>query len=185
MGITIEACSCLKKGNEEQTEFKPKISQNNQKTTTENSVSNKTSCVLSLKFSENKPFSFTNLKGQLNTKRKPELTIQAVTRAYLFRKKYFKEQGIKEQLNLISNQTIKKNEKEYISDNLLETDKLIKKDFNDDFLLKLEAKDKKEKPGTFNVKTDCLLTKDSNNEDCLYKGELSLDGKFNGYGELF
>ena len=185
MGITIEACSCLKKGNEEQTEFKPKISQNNQKTTTENSVSNKTSCVLSLKFSENKPFSFTNLKGQLNTKRKPELTIQAVTRAYLFRKKYFKEQGIKEQLTLISNQTIKKNEKEYISDNLLETDKLIKKDFNDDFLLKLEAKDKKEKPGTFNVKTDCLLTKDSNNEDCLYKGELSLDGKFNGYGELF
>ena len=108
MGITIEACSCLKKGNEEQTEFKPKISQNNQKTTTENSVSNKTSCVLSLKFSENKPFSFTNLKGQLNTKRKPELTIQAVTRAYLFRKKYFKEQGIKEQLTLISNQTIKK-----------------------------------------------------------------------------
>ena len=185
MGITIEACSCLKKGNEEQTEFKPKISQNNQKSTTENSVSNKTSCVLSLKFSENKPFSFTNLKGQLNTKRKPELTIQAVTRAYLFRKKYFKEQGIKEQLTLISNQTIKKNEKEYISDNLLETDKLIKKDFNDDFLLKLEAKDKKEKPGTFNVKTDCLLTKDSNNEDCLYKGELSLDGKFNGYGELF
>jgi hypothetical protein len=185
MGITIEACSCLKKGNEEQTEFKPKTSQNNQKSTTENSVSNKTSCVLSLKFSENKPFSFTNLKGQLNTKRKPELTIQAVTRAYLFRKKYFKEQGIKEQLTLISNQTIKKNEKEYISDNLLETDKLIKKDFNDDFLLKLEAKDKKEKPGKFNVKTDCLLTKDSNNEDCLYKGELSLDGKFNGYGELF
>jgi hypothetical protein len=184
MGITIEACSCLKKGNEEQTEFKPKISQNNQKTTSENSVS-KTSCVLSLKFSENKPFSFTNLKSQMNTKRKPELTIQAVTRAYLFRKKFFKEQGIKEQLTIISNQNIKKNEKEYISDNLLETDKLIKKDFNDDFLLKLEAKDKKEKPSKFNVKTDCLLRKDSNNEDCLYKGELSLDGKFNGYGELF
>ena len=185
MGITIEACSCLKKGNEEQTEFKPKISQNNQKTTTENSVSNKTSCVLSLKFSENKPFSFTNLKAPSNTKRKPELTIQAVARAYLFRKNFFKEEGLKEQLTLISNENIKKNEKEYISDNLLETDKLIKKDFNDDFLLKLEAKDKKEKPGTFNVKTDCLLTKDSNNEDCLYKGELSLDGKFNGYGELF
>ena len=185
MGITIEACSCLKKGNEEQTEFKPKISQNNQKSTTENSVSNKTSCVLSLKFSENKPFSFTNLKAPSNTKRKPELTIQAVARAYLFRKNFFKEEGLKEQLTLISNENIKKNEKEYISDNLLETDKLIKKDFNDDFLLKLEAKDKKEKPGTFNVKTDCLLTKDSNNEDCLYKGELSLDGKFNGYGELF
>jgi hypothetical protein len=185
MGITIEACSCLKKGNEEQTEFKPKISQNNQKTTTENSVSNKTSCVLSLKFSENKPFSFTNLKAPSNTKRKPELTIQAVARAYLFRKNFFKEKGLKEQLTLISNENIKKNEKEYISDNLLETDKLIKKDFNDDFLLKLEAKDKKEKPSKFNVKTDCLLRKDSNNEDCLYKGELSLDGKFNGYGELF
>jgi hypothetical protein len=88
-------------------------------------------------------------------------------------------------LTIISNQNIKKNEKEYISDNLLETDKLIKKDFNDDFLLKLEAKDKKEKTSKFNVKTDCLLTKDSNNEDCLYKGELSLDGKFNGYGELY
>ena len=185
MGITIEACSCLKKSNEEQTEFKPKISQNNQKSTTENSISNKTSCVLSLKFSENKPFSFTNLKGQLNTKRKPELTIQAIARAHLFRKKFYKEHGLKEQLTIISNQNIKKNEKEYISDNLLETDKLIKKDFNDDFLLKLEAKDKTEKPGKFNVKTDCLLTKDSNNEDCLYKGELSLDGKFNGYGELY
>jgi hypothetical protein len=185
MGITIEACSCLKKSNEEQTEFKPKISQNNQKSTTENSISNKTSCVLSLKFPENKPFSFSNLKGQSNTKRKPELTIQAIARAYLFRKKFYKEHGLKEQLTIISNQNIKKNEKEYISDNLLETDKLIKKDFNDDFLLKLEAKDKTEKPGKFNVKTDCLLTKDSNNEDCLYKGELSLDGKFNGYGELY
>ena len=185
MGITIEACSCLKKGNEEQTEFKPKISQNNQKASTENSLSNKTSCVLSLKFPENKPFSFTNLKGQTNAKKSPELTIQAIARAYLFRKNFFKEQGLKEQLTIISNQNIKKNEKEYISDNLLETDKLIKKDFNDDFLLKLEAKDKTEKPGKFNVKTDCLLTKDSNNEDCLYKGELSLDGKFNGYGELY
>ena len=185
MGITIEACSCLKKSNEEQTEFKPKISQNNQKSTTENSISNKTSCVLSLKFPENKPFSFSNLKGQPNTKRKPELTIQAIARAYLFRKKFYKEHGLKEQLTIISNQNIKKNEKEYISDNLLETDKLIKKDFNDDFLLKLEAKDKKEKTSKFNVKTDCLLTKDSNNEDCLYKGELSLDGKFNGYGELY
>ena len=185
MGITIEACSCLKKGNEEQTEFKPKISQNNQKSTTENSISNKTSCVLSLKFPENKPFSFSNLKGQSNTKRKPELTIQAIARAHLFRKKFYKEHGLKEQLTIISNQNIKKNEKEYISDNLLETDKLIKKDFNDDFLLKLEAKDKKEKTSKFNVKTDCLLTKDSNNEDCLYKGELSLDGKFNGYGELY
>ena len=185
MGITIEACSCLKKSNEEQTEFKPKISQNNQKSTTENSISNKTSCVLSLKFPENKPFSFSNLKGQSNTKRKPELTIQAIARAHLFRKKFYKEHGLKEQLTIISNQNIKKNEKEYISDNLLETDKLIKKDFNDDFLLKLEAKDKKEKTSKFNVKTDCLLTKDSNNEDCLYKGELSLDGKFNGYGELY
>ena len=129
--------------------------------------------------------SFTNLKSQLNTKRKPELTIQAVTRAYLYRKNFYKKEGLKEQLTAISIQNIKKNEKEYISDNLLETDKLIKKDFNDDFLLKLEAKDKKEKPGKFKVKTDCLVTKDSNNEDCLYKGELSLDGKFNGYGELF
>jgi hypothetical protein len=160
MGITTEACSCLKKGNEEQTEFKPKISQNNQKASTENSLSNKTSCVLSLKFPENKPFSFTNLKGQTNAKKSPELTIQAIARAYLFRKNFFKEQGLKEQLTIISNQNIKKNEKEYISDNLLETDKLIKKDFNDDFLLKLEAKDKTEKPGKFNVKTDCLLTKD-------------------------
>jgi len=186
MGITIEACSCLKKGNEEQTEFKPKISQNNQKTSTENgSISNKTSYALSLKFPESKPFSFTNLKGQPNAKRKPELIIQAIARAYLYRKNFYKEQGLKEQLTILSNQNIKKNEKEYISDNLLETDKLIKKDFNDDFLLKLEAKDKTEKTGKFNVKTDCLLTKDSNDEDCLYKGELSLDGKFNGYGELY
>ena len=186
MGITIEACSCLKKGNEEQTEFKPKISQNNQKTATENgSISNKTSYALSLKFPESKPFSFTNLKGQPNAKRKPELIIQAIARAYLYRKNFYKEQGLKEQLTILSNQNIKKNDKEYISDNLLETDKLIKKDFNDDFLLKLEAKDKTEKTGKFNVKTDCLLTKDSNDEDCLYKGELSLDGKFNGYGELY
>ena len=92
MGITIEACSCLKKGNEEQTEFKPKISQNNQKTATENgSISNKTSYALSLKFPESKPFSFTNLKGQPNAKRKPELIIQAIARAYLYRKNFYKE----------------------------------------------------------------------------------------------
>ena len=182
MGIPIEACSCLKKGNEEQTEFKPKLSQNNQKTTTD---SIKTSCITNLKFPENKPFSFSSLKGQKNGKRKPELTIQTVVRAYLFRKNFNKEEGLKEKLTILSNQNIKKNEKEYISDNLLETDKLMKKDFNDDFLLKLEAKDKKEKTGKFNIKTDCLIKKDSNNEECMYKGELSLDGKYNGYGELY
>lgn len=186
MGITIESCSCLKKGNEEQTEFKPKITQYNQKTTSENGpLSNKTSCGVNLKFPEKKAFSFSNLKGQVKGKREPELTIQTFFRAYLLRKNFFKKEGLKEKLTIISNENIKKNEKEYINDNLLETDKLMKKDFNDDFLLKLEAKDKQEKPDKIKAKTNCLIRKDSHNEDCLYKGELSLDGKFNGYGELY
>ena len=68
----------------------------------------------------------------------------------------------------------------------METDNIIKKEFNDDFLIKLKLKESnKDFPPKRKVKTDCLLRKDSKGEDLFYRGELDLEGKFNGYGELY
>ena len=184
MGLTIQSCSCLKKSDEESTEFRHKIVQNNLKSSNQNlfTISQKITSDKNNEEQKNKTFSFSQIKNHKNNK-KPEITIQAVARAYLFRKHFYCDKGLKYKLFTFNEENIKKKESEFIPDNLLETDKLIKKDLNDDFLLKLGKKDltKNEK---FHVKTDCLITK-LNGEDCLYKGDLDVDGNFNGYGELY
>ena len=86
-----------------------------------------------------------------------------------------------------SDEIIHEKEIEYINEKVLETDRIIKKEFNDDFLIKLQVKESTKgiRPSKKKIKTDCLIRKDSNGEDCFYRGELDLDGNFNGYGELY
>ena len=186
-GLSVQACTCLKKANEEQTEFRPNITMKNKNkysTEIENiAIDPKTSSNY-LKTLENNT-SFSKPK-EINQNHKPEIKIQTVVRAYLFRKKFFKDDGLKNKLTSQTEEIIKQKDSEFIKDSLLETDKIIKKDLNDDFLLKLETKEtQKRNPNEIKIKTDCLITKDLNGEECLYKGELDIDGHFNGYGELY
>ena len=118
---------------------------------------------------------------------KPKL-IQAIYRGYIYRKNFFKLKGIKEKLKAESDIIIQQKETEYIPENIKETEKIINKEFNDDFLDKLKIKNNKNINGNIPRKklgTDCLIGKDKNGEEFLYKGELDLNGKFNGYGELY
>ena len=190
MGIGIQSCRCLKKNDEEKTEFKPKITNN---ITT---ISTPTPCdnlypnqgTLSTGRSlNNKDKAFTFSQKQISKHGiGSEIKIQTVVRAYLFRKKFFDKDGLKTQLVNDTKEIIKTKDSEFIADTLLETDKIIKKDLNDDFLLKLESKEKKNKiSDEYKLKTNCLITTNINNEQCLYKGELNMNGKFNGYGELY
>ena len=190
MGIGIQSCRCLKKNDEEKTEFKPKITNN---ITT---ISTPTPCdnlypnqgTLSTGRSlNNKDKAFTFSQKQISKHGiGSEIKIQTVVRAYLFRKKFFDKDGLKTQLVNDTKEIIKTKDSEFIADTLLETDKIIKKDLNDDFLLKLESKEKKSKiSDEYKLKTNCLITTNINNEQCLYKGELNMNGKFNGYGELY
>jgi len=192
MGIGIQSCRCLKKNDEEETEFKPKIANNiitnSSPTLYDNLFTNQgtlsTGRSLNTK-DKNKAFTFSQkeiAKHGIGS----EIKIQTVVRAYLFRKKFFDKDGLKTQLVNDTKRIIKEKDSEFIADTLLETDKIIKKDLNDDFLLKLESKEKKNKiSNEYKLKTNCLITKNSNNEQCLYKGELNMEGKFNGYGELY
>ena len=189
MGIGIQSCRCLKKNDEEQTEFKPKITKNIATISTPTPCDNlypNQGTLSTGRSLNNKDKAFTFSQKQSNLGIDSGIKIQTVVRAYLFRKKFFDKDGLKTQLVNDTKEIIKTKDNEFIADTLLETDKIIKKDLNDDFLLKLESKEKKnQKSDEYKLKTNCLITTNINNEQCLYKGELNMNGKFNGYGELY
>jgi hypothetical protein len=192
MGTTIQSCSCIKNGEEEQTEFKPKITNNNiTKLTTP--IPNENLCPTQNTLStgrsfNNKDKTFTFSQKKVSQRLIGAEIIQRVIRAFLYRKKFNDEKGLKAKLYNDNIEIIKSKDSEFIAEKLLDTDRMVKKDLNDDFLLKLETKETKEKtkqkPNDYKLKTDCLITK-MNGEPCLYKGELNINGKFNGYGELY
>ncbi len=191
MGTSFQSCTCIKSGEEEKTEFKPKITNGTNtkfETPTTNTNENIDPCQKSLSTGRslnNQDKAFTFSQKQISKRLTGAAVIQCVTRAFLFRKKFYDNNGIKEKLSNDNEEIIKKKDNEFIANTLLETDKMIKKDLNDDFLLKLESKEKKkQKSNDYKLKTDCLVT-EVNGEPCLYKGELNLNGKFNGYGELY
>ena len=196
MGNSLPNCSCIKGGNEEKkSEFLPG-SVNYINTTDTNYLLNKEikeSTVtspkpkekkLDLKLTKNTTFSFRYLEKAKTLNPGEIKKIQTIYRAFIFRKKFLKN---KESLKKSSDEYINKKETEYISEKLMETDKIMKKEFNDDFLEKLQLKESSQgiTPLKRKIKTDCLIRKDSKGEDYLYRGDLDLEGKFNGYGELF
>ncbi len=185
MGTSIDSCSCIKNEIPLESEFKSKTTYDRPP-----NLKEKDTILSHQKTSpggEKKVFFSKDSKGFLKIpKKKPEVKIQTVVRAFLFRKKFFKENGIKENLISENEKIITKFDEEYIPETLLETDKKIKKELNEEFLLKLKMKDpNKETKGIIKVKTNCLAKKNINGEECLYKGELNTSGEFNGYGELY
>ena len=104
--------------------------------------------------------------------------IQKVYKGFIFRKKFIKENR-KDLLIKESDEYINNKKKEYISKNLMEIDTIIKKEFNDNFLDKLQIKENTQKK-------KYLIKKNSKNEELfLYIGELDLYNGINGYGELY
>jgi hypothetical protein len=70
--------------------------------------------------------------------------IQKAYKGFIFRKKFIKENR-KDLLIKESDEYINNKKKEYISKNLMEIDTIIKKEFNDNFLDKLQLKENTQK----------------------------------------
>ena len=187
--MSIQSCSCIKNESPSEAEFKSKTTNDRPPNLKDSILSHqRTSPFSNIKgFGEKKVYFSKDSKGNLKfPKRTPEVKIQTIVRAFIFRKKFFKEKGIKETLITENKEIIKKFDEEFISETLLETDKIIKKELNDGFLLKLKMKEpNKDLKGEIRIKTDCLVKKYINGEPCLYKGELNIFGLPDGYGELY
>ena len=132
MGTSFQSCTCIKSGEEEKTEFKPKIPNGNNMTKLAKSTPMKIKTPSKNLFQQEevlilqtKLFIFLTSRYQ-----------QCLTRAFLFRKKFYEKDGIKVKLTNDSEDIIKK-DNEFIVNTLLETDKMIKKDLYGDFLVKL------------------------------------------------
>ena len=198
MGNNLPSCSCIKNNNEEKfAEFKPESINTNFNKGNLNvllsSESREPSIVpsqpkknLDIKLTKNTTFSFRFIEKAKTINPDKIKMIQTIFRAFIFRKHFFENKGLKDMLKTDSEEIINQKKCDYISEKLMETDNIIKKEFNDDFLIKLQLKESnKDFPPKRRVKTDCLLRKDSKGEDLFYRGDLDLEGKFNGYGELY
>ena len=193
MGISFQACSCVKNNNEEKnSEFKPEYIKDHNKYNpllTKSEI--KDSLVsprlapsqqnTSLAFPANLNFTFGELGKTKTFNTGKLLKLQTIIRAFIFRKKFIKY--LKESLKKDSQDIIKQKETEFISEDLMETDAIIKKNFNDNFLNKLQLK--KGNKLANSIRTDCLIKKNSKGEEGLYRGELDLSKNFNGYGEYY
>ncbi len=193
MGISFQTCSCVKNNSEEKnSEFKPEYIKERNKN---NPLSTKTEIkdtLTSPRYTPSKQntnlmlprnYTFGDRSKTATFSSEKLLKLQALIRAFVFRKKFFNTNGIKESLKHDSQEIIKKKESEFICENLMETDAIIKKNFNDNFLSKLQLKKSNRLNST--IRTDCLIKKNTKGEEGLYRGELDLKGNFNGYGELY
>jgi hypothetical protein len=195
MGISIPVCSCVKNNNEEKSsEFNPEHIKNRNKNNpllTKSEIKDSLTSPrytpsknnINLNFPANLSITFTELGKTRTFNTGKLLKLQTLIRAFIFRKKFFGSKGMKEILKHSSDEIIKKKESEFVCENLMETDAIIKKNFNDVFLNKLQLK--KSNRLNSSIRTDCLIKKNSKGEESLYRGELDINGKFNGYGELY
>ncbi len=131
-----------------------------------------------------------DLEPLINNIKAPEILIQSIFRGYLFRKKFNEIDGLKSELFEKNNEEIKNIEKNFISKITLKGEKLFASenfednwknyyDFNEindllegntNILYSIIKNNNKE----IIIKTKCLLSK-YKNENCLYKGSLSLN----------
>ena len=197
MGISIPICSCIKNNNEEnESEFTPEYikdrnkNKNNPLLTKSEIKDSLTSPRytpsknnINFNIPANVNITFAELGKTMTFNSEKLLKLQTVIRGNIFRKKFFESNGMKELLKHDSDEIIKKKESEFISENLMEVDAIIKKNFNDNFLNKLQLKKSNRQNNT--IRTDCLLKKNTKGELGLYRGELDINGNFNGYGELY
>jgi len=194
MGTNSDCCSCFKHPDDNGTEAdinsenKNKIEILNQPTKNSvkkvesfksNSVEPEISKIASNKDYESIFSEKSDLKPLINNSCHPEVSIQSFYRGSIFRKNYNKLNGIKSELIAQHNEKIKSIEKDFISKLIIKNEKLFKNsNFKENWRHYYNTNEIKEFEPTFNsdilVKTDCLVSK-YKNEECLYKGTLTLD----------
>ena len=201
MGIKLDSCSCFKKSDDIAIEVglnsdkKDKIQtlmQQNEILIHKKPIFNHSSCEdeLSKIISNNdkdSAFSENNdIKTFINNIKPPEILIQSIFRGYAFRKKLNKKSGLKSELIEKNNKIIKSIENNFLSKLTLNGEKLFisakfennwKKYYNLEEMYFLLEKNKNLKNINENdiiIETKCLLSK-YKNENCLYKGSLSLN----------
>lgn len=186
--ISIKTCSCIKPNSEEKkSEFFPEIERNRNLGNKINTLNTKeypyspvtTKENVNIRMTKKKTFSFRQATvDEQFIKSEKIKKIQKAYKGFIFRKKFIKENR-KDLLIKESDEYINNKKKEYISENLMEIDTIIKKEFNDNFLDKLQIKENTQKK-------KYLIKKNSKNEELfLYIGELDLYNGINGYGELY
>jgi hypothetical protein len=194
MGTNSDCCSCFKHPDDNGTEAdinsenKNKIEILNQPT--KNSVRKVESLRSNLeepeisKIMSNKDYESVfseknDLKPLINNSCLPEVLIQSFYRGSIYRKNYKKLNGIKSELIAQHNEKIKSIEKSFITKLILKSEKLFKDSnfennwrqyYNTNEINLYEPKSNND----ILVNTHCLVSK-YKNEDCLYKGTLTLD----------
>ena len=194
MGTNSDCCSCFKHPDDNGTEAdinsenKNKIEISNQPTKNtvkkvdslkSNTIEPEISKIISDKDYESVFSEKSDLKPLINNSFNPEVTIQSFYRGSIYRKNYKKLNGIKSELIAQHNEKIKSVEKNFISKLILKNEKLFKdSNFENNWRQYYNTNEMNEFEPKFNndnlIKTDCLVSK-YKNEDCLYKGTLTID----------
>ena len=194
MGTNSDCCSCFKHPDDNGTEADINSENKNKIEILNPPIKNSVKKVESLrsnlvepeisKIMSNKDYESTfseknDLKPLINNSCLPEVLIQSSYRGSIYRKNYRKLNGIKSELIAQHNEKIKSIEKNFISKLILKSEKLFKDSnfennwrhyYNTNEINLYEPKSNND----ILVNTDCLVSK-YKNEDCLYKGTLTLD----------
>jgi hypothetical protein len=121
-----------------------------------------------------------DLKPLINNINLPEIIIQSLFRGYIYRKKFYDIDGIKQELIKENNEIINTIEKNFIPNSLIKAEKLyinpysedIKKYYTDEDINDLIPKIKNN--NNYFITTKCLLSK-YKGKDSLYKGTLNIN----------
>ena len=194
MGTNSDCCSCFKHPEDNGTEAEIKSENKNKieivnqpkknslkkvESLRSNTIEPEISKIMSNKDYESIFSEKSDLKPLINNSGHPEVLIQSFYRGSIYRKNYKKLNGIKSELIAQHNEKIKSVEKIFISKLILKNEKLFKdSNFEKNWRKYYNTNEMNEFEPKFNndilVKTDCLVSK-YKNEDCLYKGTLTLD----------
>ena len=201
MGIKLDSCSCFKNSddigievelNSDKNDKIQILMQQNQipiykkELIKSSSIEHELSKIISNNDNESAFSEKNGIKPFVSNIKPPEIVIQSIFRGYLYRKKLNEISGLKNQIIGKDNEIIKKIENNFISKLTLKREKLFlnekfednwKKYYNLEEIEHLLEKNKNIKKNNENdiiIKTKCLLSQ-YKNENCLYKGSLSLN----------
>ena len=196
MGYKLDTCSCYKKTEDTAIEVELKsgekqrikiikeinrFSIKKKETNKSSSLSSKLSNIKNDTNSDSIFIEKNDLKPLINNINLPEIIIQSLFRGYIYRKKFYDIDGIKQELIKENNEIINTIEKNFIPNSLIKAEKLyinpysednIKKYYTDEDINDLIPKIKNN--NNYFITTKCLLSK-YKGKDSLYKGTLNIN----------
>ena len=197
MGINLYSCSCFKNFDDVaiEVEFisdkkrkiqilptKKKFSLNKKESIKNSSLGSNISNIISIKSNDSGLSEKNDLKPLINSIKCPEIIIQTIFRGYIYRKKFNEIGGIKSEIIQKNDEKIKTIEKNFIPKIVIKSEKLfMDNNYEENWKKYYDVKSindllpkKNYKYNKILIETKCLLSK-YKNEDCLYKGFLSLN----------